>query len=80
MIELACSTSAWLRAASEIVPVTHVPTGNVKLHQVSANGSRRRLLGWAADENLLVHAYHMPFPGLGQVERYGRAFRWVPAS
>jgi len=21
------------------VPVTHVPTGNVKLHQVSANGS-----------------------------------------
>jgi glyoxylase-like metal-dependent hydrolase (beta-lactamase superfamily II) len=42
--------------------------------------SRRRLLGWAADENLLVHAYHMPFPGLGQVERYGRAFRWVPAG
>jgi hypothetical protein len=24
--------------------------------------SRRRLLGRAADENLLVHAYHMPFP------------------
>jgi hypothetical protein len=31
-----------VRAASEIVPVTHVPTGNVKLHQVSANGSPRR--------------------------------------
>jgi hypothetical protein len=31
-----------VRAASEIVPVTHVPTGNVKLHQVSANGRPRR--------------------------------------
>jgi hypothetical protein len=30
--------------------------------------------GWAADENLLVHAYHMPFPGLGRVERHGRTF------
>jgi len=42
--------------------------------------SRRRLLGWAADENLLVHAYHMPFPGLGRIERQRRAFRWVPAG
>lgn len=40
--------------------------------------SRRRLLGWAADENLLVHAYHMPFPGLGRVDRHGSAFRWIP--
>lgn len=40
--------------------------------------SRRRLLGWAADENLLVHAYHMPFPGLGRVDRHGSAFRWSP--
>ena len=42
--------------------------------------SRRRLLGWAADENLLVHAYHMPFPGLGRVDRHGSAFRWIPAG
>jgi glyoxylase-like metal-dependent hydrolase (beta-lactamase superfamily II) len=42
--------------------------------------SRRRLLGWAADENLLVHAYHMPFPGLGRVDRHGSAFRWIPAD
>jgi hypothetical protein len=42
--------------------------------------SRRRLRGWAADENLLVHAYHMPFPGLGRVERHGSAFQWIPAG
>ncbi|MEV2271270.1 MBL fold metallo-hydrolase [Nonomuraea africana] len=38
--------------------------------------SRRRLLAWAADENLLVHAYHLPFPGLGSVRRKGEAFVW----
>ena len=41
--------------------------------------SRRRLLGWAADENMLVHAYHMPFPGLGMIMRHGEGFEWSPA-
>ncbi len=36
------SAPVWLRAASAIVPVTHVPTGNVKLHQVSAKGRPHR--------------------------------------
>ena len=43
-----------------------------------AVASRRRLLDLAADEQLLVHAYHLPFPGLGQVRRQGGAYRWVP--
>jgi glyoxylase-like metal-dependent hydrolase (beta-lactamase superfamily II) len=42
--------------------------------------SRRRLLSWAADERLLVHAYHMPFPGLGHITRYQDAFRWHPLT
>jgi glyoxylase-like metal-dependent hydrolase (beta-lactamase superfamily II) len=42
--------------------------------------SRLRLLNWAADENLLVHAYHLPFPGLGRVTRHRGAFRWHPAG
>ncbi|WP_066944056.1 MBL fold metallo-hydrolase [Microtetraspora fusca] len=40
--------------------------------------SRRRLLAWAADETMLVHAYHLPFPGLGLVRRRGDAFEWRP--
>ncbi|NUS04030.1 MAG: MBL fold metallo-hydrolase [Nonomuraea sp.] len=40
--------------------------------------SRRRILEWAAAESLPVHAYHMPFPGLGLVERHDDAFRWKP--
>jgi glyoxylase-like metal-dependent hydrolase (beta-lactamase superfamily II) len=42
--------------------------------------SRRRLLNFAADEHLLVHAYHMPFPGLGTVARHGDAYAWTPLS
>jgi glyoxylase-like metal-dependent hydrolase (beta-lactamase superfamily II) len=38
--------------------------------------SRRRLLAWAADERIVVHAYHLPFPGLGRIERRGQAFAW----
>lgn len=39
--------------------------------------SRRRLLDFAADERVPVHAYHMPFPGLGTVTRRGDAYAWT---
>jgi glyoxylase-like metal-dependent hydrolase (beta-lactamase superfamily II) len=40
--------------------------------------TRRQLLDRAAGEHLLVHAYHMPFPGLGRITRHGNAYRWQP--
>ena len=40
--------------------------------------SRRHLLERAADEQILVHAYHPPFPGLGRVQRDGSTFTWHP--
>ncbi|MEU8227437.1 MBL fold metallo-hydrolase [Kribbella sp. NPDC048915] len=42
--------------------------------------SRRHLLERAADERLMVHAYHLPFPGLGRVQRNGAAFTWHPLT
>jgi glyoxylase-like metal-dependent hydrolase (beta-lactamase superfamily II) len=45
---------------------------------VRAVRTRRRLLDRAADEHLLVHAYHLPFPGLGTITRHGDAYRWEP--
>jgi glyoxylase-like metal-dependent hydrolase (beta-lactamase superfamily II) len=41
--------------------------------------ARRRVLDRAADEHLRVHAYHMPFPGLGTISRHGGAYRWQPS-
>ena len=42
-----------------------------------AVASRRRLLDMAATDRLAVAAYHIPFPGLGRVERHGTAYRWL---
>lgn len=40
--------------------------------------TRRRLLQQAVDENLLVYAYHLPFPPLGRVTVAGSGFAWQP--
>jgi glyoxylase-like metal-dependent hydrolase (beta-lactamase superfamily II) len=45
-----------------------------------ATASRKRLLAQAADENIPVHAYHLPFPGMGTIVRHGDAFEWRPAT
>jgi hypothetical protein len=39
--------------------------------------SRRQVLDMAATDKLQVLCYHIPFPGLGRVERNGSAFEWV---
>lgn len=39
--------------------------------------SRRRLLDMAAADKLRVLSYHIPFPGLGRVERKGSAYHWA---
>jgi len=33
-----------------------------------------------ASERLMVAGFHMPFPGLGWIEKTGVAYRWVPHS
>jgi hypothetical protein len=34
----------------------------------------------ATSEKLFVAGYHMPFPGIGFVEKAGGSCRWVPHS
>ncbi len=43
-----------------------------------AVATRKRIFDMAASEDLLVAGFHMPFPGLGYVERAGGSYRWVP--
>ncbi len=40
--------------------------------------TRKRIFDMVANDGLLVAGYHMPFPGLGYVEKAGAAYRWVP--
>jgi glyoxylase-like metal-dependent hydrolase (beta-lactamase superfamily II) len=45
-----------------------------------AVATRKRILEMAANEQIPVAGFHMPFPGLGYVEKAGSAYRWVPHS
>ena len=47
------------------------------MNGAKAAASRRRLLDLAATDQLKVLCYHIPFPGLGRIERRGSAFGWV---
>jgi hypothetical protein len=57
------STSEPVRSASAIVPVTTVPTGNVKLHQVRPNGSPFRAACTVSDAAMTSQAIANPQAG-----------------
>jgi glyoxylase-like metal-dependent hydrolase (beta-lactamase superfamily II) len=42
-----------------------------------AAATRKRTFDMVASEGIPVIGYHMPFPGIGYVERAGNAYRWV---
>jgi glyoxylase-like metal-dependent hydrolase (beta-lactamase superfamily II) len=50
----------------------------VDLIPVQVTTSRRRLLSMAATENVVVLAFHFPFPGLGHVLKKDDAWQWSP--
>jgi glyoxylase-like metal-dependent hydrolase (beta-lactamase superfamily II) len=45
-----------------------------------AAATRKRILDMVATDRLFVAGFHMPFPGLGQVETSAGNYRWVPVS
>ena len=45
-----------------------------------AVATRKRILDMVASERLMVAGFHMPFPGLGWIEKTGGGYRWVPHS
>jgi glyoxylase-like metal-dependent hydrolase (beta-lactamase superfamily II) len=42
-----------------------------------AAATRKRIFDMVASEGIATIGYHMPFPGVGYVERAGNAYRWV---
>ncbi|MEM9220997.1 MAG: MBL fold metallo-hydrolase [Pseudomonadota bacterium] len=45
-----------------------------------AIATRTRILDWVATDDVPVIGFHMPFPGIGFVERIGGEYRWIPES
>ncbi len=44
----------------------------------TAVAAREKLLPALADEDMLIAGPHLPFPGLGRLERDGNAYSWTP--
>jgi glyoxylase-like metal-dependent hydrolase (beta-lactamase superfamily II) len=42
--------------------------------------TRKRILDMLATDKLFVASFHMPFPGIGYVEKTSSGYRWVPHS
>jgi len=40
--------------------------------------TRKRILEMSVADELFVIGYHMPFPGIGHVERTNGSYRWIP--
>ena len=45
-----------------------------------AVATRRRMLDMLATERLFFASFHMPFPGIGWIDRTSAGYRWVPHS
>lgn len=45
-----------------------------------AVATRQRILDMLATDRVFVASFHMPFPGIGWVERANGSYRWVPHS
>jgi glyoxylase-like metal-dependent hydrolase (beta-lactamase superfamily II) len=58
-------------------PEWHVEVDDDKDKAVA---TRKRILDLAATDRLFVSGFHMPFPGIGYVERSEGGYRWVPVS
>jgi len=45
-----------------------------------AVATRQRILDMLATDRVFVASFHMPFPGIGWIERANGSYRWVPHS
>ena len=46
----------------------------------TAAATRQKVFAQAANEQLLVGAAHLPFPGLGHLRKAGASYRWLPVD
>jgi hypothetical protein len=58
-------------------PEWHLDVDGDKERAVS---TRSRILDMVATDKLFVAGFHMPFPGIGMVEKSASGYRWVPVS
>jgi glyoxylase-like metal-dependent hydrolase (beta-lactamase superfamily II) len=58
-------------------PELHIDVDDDKDKAVA---TRKRILDMAATDGLFIAGFHMPFPGLGLIEKSAAGHRWVPVG
>ncbi|MBQ4132646.1 MAG: hypothetical protein IJD04_02800 [Desulfovibrionaceae bacterium] len=48
------------------------------MSQADARATRRRILSWVSEENIPVAGMHIPWPGIGYVQKAGDGFVFKP--
>jgi len=69
-----------LHLADTVIHPIHIeyPEWNVAtdINREQTLQTRNRQIDWAAKDEMLVSAYHFPFPGLGYVQNYKNKWKW----
>lgn len=47
-------------------------------NQSAAITTRRKIMNQAAVDKFMIASPHLPFPGLGHIEKEGEGYRWIP--
>ena len=72
----------WADTANHYIFSIQQPDWHMGFDQDKEAGAatRRRVLDMVSKDRLATIGFHMPFPGVGFVERTATSYRWVPAS
>lgn len=72
----------WADTTNHYVASLERPDWHVRfdMDKEAAAQTRKRIFDMVATDRIPVSGYHMPFPGIGFVEKTGTAYRWVPET
>jgi len=72
----------WADTAIHYVMTVQRPDWHVDVDddKDKAVATRKRILDMVAADQLWAVGFHMPFPGVGYVEKSGSGYRWMPVS
>jgi glyoxylase-like metal-dependent hydrolase (beta-lactamase superfamily II) len=72
----------WADTAIHYVMAVQQPDWHIEVDddKDKAVATRRRILDMVATDQLWAIGFHMPFPGVGYVEKSAGSYRWVPVS
>ena len=72
----------WGDTANHFIASVEKPEWHVQfdMDKEGAGATRKRLFDMAFTDKIMVAGYHMPFPGIGFIDKTASGYHWVPES